>query len=67
VEPAEQLVLGVGLPYGDREPELLADPLAQRDQVGVGGQAVHVDLAGTEPAQVGAVEDVHGHGDETSA
>src|SRR5204863_9781817 len=54
-------VLGVGLPDGDGEPEFLADLLAPRGQLGVAGQAVHVDLAGTEPAQVRTVEDVHVH------
>ena len=66
MQPVQQLVLGVGLPDGDREPELLADPFAQCDQVGVAGLAVDVDLAGTEPAQVRSVEDMNSHAD-TSA
>jgi hypothetical protein len=66
VQPPDELVLGVGLPDGHREPELLADPLAQRDELGVRGDAVDVGLAGAEPPEVGPVEHVHVH-DDTSA
>jgi hypothetical protein len=61
VDPAQHLVLGVGLPHLDVEAEVLAGRLAELDQPGVRGQPVDVDLAGAEPAQVGSIEDVDLH------
>src|SRR5919198_1860582 len=61
VQPGQQLVLGVGLPYGHVHAELLGGVLAEGHQVGVRGRAVDLRLPGTEPAEVGAVEDVRLH------
>jgi hypothetical protein len=54
-------VLRVGLTHFDGEPEVLADAYAQVGEVGVGGLAVDVDLAGAEATQVRSIEDVHVH------
>jgi hypothetical protein len=67
VQPAQQLVLGVGLPDGDGEPQLLADPFAHRGELGIAGDPVHVDLPGAEPAQVRTVQDIDVPHVDTSA
>jgi hypothetical protein len=61
MQPGEQFVLGVGLPYLDVQTEFPAGALAELDQPGVAGQPIDVDLTGAEAAEVGAVEDVHLH------
>lgn len=65
VEPAEQLMLGVGLTDLDLEAELLAEGHAPLNEVGVRGQAVDVGLPRPEAAKVRPVEYINLH-DETS-
>jgi hypothetical protein len=61
VDPAQHLVLGVGLAHLDVEAEVLAGRLAEVDQPRIRRQPVDVHLAGAEAAQVGSIEDVHLH------
>jgi len=61
MQPAQHLVLGVGLAYLDLEAQFGTGALAQGDQVGVRGVPVDLRFAGTETAQVRTVEDVHHH------
>ena len=67
VQPAEHLVLRVGLPDLTSRPSSRPVCSHSVDQVGVRGDAVDVDLPGAQPAQVRPVEDVDGGHRATSA
>src|SRR5262245_36577018 len=62
MQPAQHLRLVVGLAHGDVEAERHAVADAPVDKVGVRGDSVDVDLAGTQPTEVGTVEHVDLHG-----
>ena len=65
VEPADHLMLGVGLTDLDLEAELLGEGHAQLNQVGVRGRPVDLGLARPEPTKIRPVEYMHLH-DDTS-
>lgn len=60
VDPVDDLVLGVALVEGDREPERLGLGPAERFDIAEGLVPVDLGLALAEEVQVGAVEDQDG-------
>jgi hypothetical protein len=67
VQPAQHLALVVGLAYVGLQPQVAAGADAQVGELGVGGGAVDLRLAGAEPVEVGAVEDEDLHAAEPTS
>ena len=60
MDPIQQLGLAIALPHNNFEPKLGGFAFDQRGQLVVGGAAVDIRLAPAQPAQVRAIDDIHG-------
>ena len=68
VNQVDQLGFAVALPHKGFQPEVRGRLLDERDELEIGGAAVHVRLAQSQPVEVGAIQHVDcRHGFSTSA